>query len=44
MNSVPMPPSATTDLGIGGMTCSACVSRVERALQKVPGVAQASIN
>lgn len=44
MNSVPMPPSNITDLGIGGMTCSACVSRVERALQKVPGVAQASIN
>lgn len=33
-----------SDLGIGGMTCSACVTRVERALQRVPGVAQASIN
>ena len=44
MNSVSTSPSTTTHLGIGGMTCSACVSRVERALQKVPGVAQASIN
>ena len=44
MNSVSTSPSTTSDLGIGGMTCSACVSRVERALQKVPGVAQASIN
>jgi Cu+-exporting ATPase len=34
----------TLDLSIGGMTCASCVSRVERALKKVPGVLQASIN
>ena len=32
------------DIGIGGMTCASCVGRVERALKKVPGVTQASVN
>ena len=32
------------DLGVGGMTCASCVSRVERALGKVPGVSAASVN
>jgi Cu+-exporting ATPase len=31
-------------LGIEGMTCASCSTRVERALQKVPGVTQASVN
>ena len=31
-------------LPIGGMTCASCVSRVERALGKVPGVEAASVN
>ena len=31
-------------LSIRGMTCAACVGRVERALSKAPGVAQASVN
>ncbi len=31
-------------LDIGGMTCAACATRVEAALQQVPGVAQASVN
>jgi Cu+-exporting ATPase len=31
-------------IGVGGMTCASCVSRVERALKKVPGVANASVN
>ena len=44
MNSSTHAPDTISDLGIGGMTCSACVTRVERALQRVPGVAQASIN
>ncbi|MHA7600017.1 heavy metal translocating P-type ATPase [Alicycliphilus sp. T452] len=32
------------DLGIGGMTCASCVGRVERALRKVPGVRDATVN
>ncbi len=34
----------TSDVGIGGMTCAACVARVERALAKVPGVASCAVN
>jgi P-type Cu+ transporter len=34
----------TLDLGIGGMTCASCVGRVEKALRKVPGVQEASVN
>jgi Cu+-exporting ATPase len=34
----------TLDIGIGGMTCASCSSRVERALNKVPGVQMASVN
>src|SRR5262249_10521048 len=32
------------DLPITGMTCASCVNRVERALRKVPGVLDASVN
>jgi len=35
---------AELDIGVGGMTCASCVSRVERALKKVPGVESASVN
>ncbi len=31
-------------LQIDGMTCAACVNRVERALRKAPGVSEASVN
>jgi P-type Cu+ transporter len=34
----------TIDLAIAGMTCAACVSRVEKVLSRVPGVATASVN
>ncbi|MCX7238840.1 MAG: heavy metal translocating P-type ATPase [Burkholderiales bacterium] len=44
MNTTTPSPSCTLDIGIGGMTCASCVSRVERALKKVPGVTQASVN
>ncbi|MBB3305440.1 MULTISPECIES: copper-exporting P-type ATPase CopA [unclassified Enterobacter] len=42
-------PSTEADLPvhhllIGGMSCASCVSRVEQALQKVPGVSQARVN
>jgi Cu+-exporting ATPase len=30
--------------GVMGMTCASCVGRVERALEKVPGVLEASVN
>jgi Cu+-exporting ATPase len=32
------------DIGIGGMTCASCVARVEKALNKVPGVESATVN
>jgi len=34
----------SVDLRIVGMTCASCVSRVERALKKVPGVVSAEVN
>ncbi len=37
-----LPPSLT--LPVEGMTCASCVGRVERALAKVPGVTEASVN
>jgi P-type Cu+ transporter len=33
-----------TNFGVRGMTCASCVGRVERALEKVPGVLEASVN
>ncbi len=35
---------ATDDISIGGMTCASCVMRVEKALKKLPGVQQATVN
>ena len=32
------------DIGVGGMTCASCVGRVEKALKKVPGVRDATVN
>ncbi len=42
----PPPPSdpARATLAVEGMTCAACVGRVERALAAVPGVEEASVN
>ncbi len=34
----------TTELAIEGMTCASCVSRVETALRRVPGVVEAVVN
>ncbi|RYF71006.1 MAG: cation-translocating P-type ATPase, partial [Comamonadaceae bacterium] len=36
--------SRAFDLGVGGMTCASCVTRVERALSRVPGVTSTSVN
>src|SRR5688500_14037691 len=44
MNTSAHSSSATLDLGVGGMTCASCVNRVERALKKVPGVSDATVN
>ncbi|WP_425723920.1 heavy metal translocating P-type ATPase [Hydrogenophaga sp. R2] len=44
----PADPAATgvcsLDIGIGGMTCASCVTRVEKALNRLPGVSEASVN
>lgn len=37
-------PTRTVELQISGMTCASCVGRVERALAKLPGVEQVSVN
>jgi Cu+-exporting ATPase len=42
--NTPTASDPSVDIGIGGMTCASCVARVERALKKVPGVSQASVN
>ena len=36
--------TSTISLSIGGMTCASCVSRVEKALKRVAGVRDASVN
>jgi len=37
-------PEQQRDLRIDGMTCASCVARVEKALGKVPGVLEATVN
>lgn len=37
-------PESSLQLSVRGMTCAACVNRVERALKKVPGVQSAQVN
>ncbi|HZX26445.1 MAG TPA: heavy metal translocating P-type ATPase [Telluria sp.] len=37
-------PTVSTTLAIGGMTCASCVNHVEKALLKVPGVVDATVN
>ena len=43
--TLPRPPAARrATLAVGGLSCAACVGRVERALAAVPGVARATVN
>ncbi|MGH8354030.1 MAG: heavy metal translocating P-type ATPase [Pseudomonas sp.] len=42
--AVPVGPVQQWTLGVAGMTCASCVTRVEKALARVPGVAAASVN
>ncbi|MDO9708153.1 heavy metal translocating P-type ATPase [Paracraurococcus lichenis] len=48
MPEAPLTPSqplgSTLSLPVAGMTCTACAGRVQRALGKVPGVTEASVN
>ncbi|MBN9163655.1 MAG: copper-translocating P-type ATPase [Myxococcales bacterium 68-20] len=38
------PPVKTLELGVLGMTCAACVRRIEKAVTSVPGVKEAQVN
>ena len=38
------PVPASVELAISGMTCASCVGRVEKALRRVPGVVDATVN
>ncbi|MDB4972527.1 MAG: putative cation-transporting ATPase [Myxococcaceae bacterium] len=40
----PLPPNQKLELDVLGMTCGACVRRIETALRKTAGVSQASVN
>jgi P-type Cu+ transporter len=42
--TVANPESDRIDLPVTGMTCAACAARIERSLNKAPGVAEASVN
>ncbi len=51
LSTIAVPPSSiadtvlsTEDISISGMTCASCVMRVEKALKKLPGVQQATVN
>jgi Cu+-exporting ATPase len=37
-------PEQRFEFGIGGMTCATCAGRIERALTRVPGVLDATVN
>jgi len=43
-STVVNPESERIDLPVTGMTCAACAARIERSLNKAPGVAEASVN
>src|ERR1041384_1883229 len=37
-------PSRHFTVGVTGMTCAACASRIEKVLRRVPGIAAANVN
>lgn len=37
-------PASEIDIGVGGMTCASCVGRVEKAIRRVAGVTDVSVN
>ncbi len=39
-----LPQTDVLDLGIEGMTCASCVGRVEKAIRRLPGVADVAVN
>ncbi|WP_298215370.1 cation-translocating P-type ATPase [Acidocella sp.] len=39
-----LPPEREIELAIGGMSCASCVARVEKVLQRVPGVHDVAVN
>ncbi len=43
-NEAPPPPLANVELSVTGMTCAACVRRIEKAVRAVPGVSEATVN
>ena len=38
------PVTSRTELALSGMSCAACAARIEKVLNKVPGVARAAVN
>lgn len=44
INNATSPQETSRSLSIEGMTCASCVVRVEKALKKVPGVSNATVN
>ena len=44
MTTTPSDKGSRLTLGVEGMTCASCVSRVEKIISKVPGVRQAQVN
>jgi copper chaperone CopZ len=37
-------PEATTPITVGGMSCGGCASSVKKALERVPGVVEATVS
>ncbi len=39
-----MPSATHLSVGVSGMTCAACATRIEKVLRRLPGVAEANVN